>query len=193
MLNRQAGYGVAPLPSFRLQPAGVLADHGRLTKMPTIATLVDSGAIKRIDVELHPREQPQRLLYGTPGFIVWLEERVTKNEKSPLFLEISPLQQLDNLFYEFVSGRPLVFSRQFRFVRAESNAVWEMKTPDLRVFGWFMKRDCFVAVFGDWTNHVKDFALYRGYRLEVRRLRRELGVEDDLCVKGLEPDDVLSS
>ena len=147
----------------------------------------------RIDVPLGPREMPRRLLYGSPGFVSWVEKRLTAEEKSPLSLEVSPSQQIDNLFYEFVSGRRLAFSRQFRFVRAEEHAVWELKTPDLRVFGWFLKKDCFVAVFGDWADRVKDHGLYRGYRLEIRRFRRELGVDESLCVRGLEPDDVLSS
>lgn len=161
--------------------------------MPTIATLQDSGAIARIDVELGPREQPRRLLYGVPGFINWLDDLVRGDDRSPLGLEVSPSQQLDSLFHAFVSGEPLVFSRQFRFIKAEAEAVWELKTADLRIFGWFLKRDCFLAVYGDWTDRVKDHGLYRGYRLEIRRLRRELGAEEMLCVKGLEPDDVLSS
>ena len=161
--------------------------------MLTIAALEDRGAIRRIDVELSPRAQPCRLLYGVPGFIAWLQERTRTNERSPMGLELSPSQQLDNLFHDFVSGEPLAFSRQFRFIRAEEDAIWELKTPDLRVFGWFLKRDCFLAVFGDWADRVKDHGLYRGYRLEIRRLRRELGANEMLCVKGLDPDDVLSS
>ena len=163
-----------------------------MTQKPTIATLIEAGAIIRIEVELAPREQPTRLLFGTPGFIRWLEERVNSDDKSPLLADSTPAEQLDNLFYTFISGRPLIYSRQFRSVRAEKNAVWELKTPDLRIFGWFMMRDCFVAAFGDWTNHVKDHDLYRGYRIEVRRLRRELQVEGTLCVEGGEPGDVLS-
>jgi hypothetical protein len=70
--------------------------------------------------------------------------------------------------------------RQFRSIRAEMNAVGELKTPDVRIFGWFLKRDCFVAVFGNWTDVVKDHDLYRGYRIAIRRPRRELGIERSL-------------
>ncbi|KAJ0344447.1 hypothetical protein COL154_014009 [Colletotrichum chrysophilum] len=163
-----------------------------MTRMNTFDTLVANGAIVKIEVELEGRDLPKRLLYGTPGFVQWLEERIQGSEASPLGADLSPLEQLDYLFYAFVTGRPLIFSRQFRAIRAERNAVWELKTVDFRIFGWFMMKDCFVAVFGDWADHVKDHDLYRGYRLEVRRLRRELGIENSLCVEGLDPGDVIS-
>jgi hypothetical protein len=161
--------------------------------MITLDYLLGSGAIVQIEVELGPNELPQRLLYGTPGFVQWVEERLERTEPSPLGSETTPVEQLDYLFYSFISGRPLAHSRQFRAIKPEPNAVWELKTLDFRIFGWFARKDCFVAVFGDWTDHVKDHDLYRGYRLEVRRLRRDLGVGNALCVEGVDPGDVLSS
>jgi hypothetical protein len=160
--------------------------------MATITDLLDSGAIIKIDVELAPRDQPLRLLYGTPQFVEWLR-RILAGAEPPLRLgHIPPAEQIDDLFHSFLSGEQLIFTRQFRVVRAEDNAVWELKTPDIRIFGWFMAKDCFVAVFGNWTDTIKDHDLYRGYRIAIRRLRRELGIDATLCVKGVEPDDVLS-
>ena len=160
--------------------------------MPTIADLVNSGAIVRIEVDLAPRDQPLRLLYGTPSFVAWLQE-VLDGAEPPLRLgDASIAEQIDDLFYSFLSGEPLIFTRQFRVVRTEENAVWELKTPDVRIFGWFMAKDCFVAVFGNWADTIKNHDLYRGYRISIRRLRRELGIDTTLCVKGVAPDDVLS-
>ncbi|TXI03177.1 MAG: hypothetical protein E6Q76_14125 [Rhizobium sp.] len=160
--------------------------------MTTFDSLVASEAIVKVEIQLDRRQLPKRLLFATPGFADWLGERVSRNEPSSLGAVLSPIEQLDFLFFTFVSGKPLIHSRQFRAVRIERNAVWELKTVDLRIFGWFAKRDCFVAAFGDWADHVKDYDLYRGYRLEVRRLRRELGVGDALCVEGVHPEDVIS-
>jgi len=160
--------------------------------MPTITDLVDSGAIVKIDVELAPRDQPLRLLYGTPQFIEWLQELLRGDEPSQRLGQTFPAEQIDDLFHSFLSGEPLIFTRQFRVVRAEENAVWELKTADIRIFGWFMAKDCFVCVFGNWADTVKDHDLYRGYRIAIRRLRRELGIDATLCVRGVEPDDVLS-
>jgi hypothetical protein len=160
--------------------------------MPTAADLVNSGAIVKIEVAMAPRDQPLRMLYGTPDFVRWLNG-ILAGARPPVHLsEATPAEQIDDLFYAFLSGRPLVFTRQFRVVRAEENAVWELKTPDIRIFGWFMAKDCFVAVFGNWADTIKDHDLYRGYRIAIRRLRRELGIDETLCVKGSAPDDVLS-
>jgi hypothetical protein len=160
--------------------------------MPTITELLDSGAIIKIDVELAPRDQPLRLLYGTPQFVEWLRQILEGVEPPRQLGQTSPAEQIDDLFHSFLSGEPLIFTRQFRVVRAEENAVWELKTPDMRIFGWFMAKDCFVAVFGNWADTIKDHDLYRGYRIAIRRLRRELGIDATLCVKGVDPDDVLS-
>ncbi|KAA1183978.1 hypothetical protein FP026_06690 [Rhizobium tropici] len=160
--------------------------------MTTFDSLVASEAIVKVEIQLGEGQLPKRLLFATPSFAEWLSERVAKNEPSSLGAVLTPIEQLDFLFYTFVSGKPLIHCRQFRAIRIERNAVWELKTVDLRIFGWFAMRDCFVAVFGDWADHVKDHDLYRGYRLEVRRLRRELGVGDALCVEGVNPEDVIS-
>jgi len=160
--------------------------------MPTIAELLDSGAIIKIEVELAPRDQPLRLLYGTPEFVAWLREILDGATPAQRLGTTTPAEQIDDLFHSFLSGQQLIFTRQFRVVRAEDNAVWELKTPDVRIFGWFMARDCFVAVFGNWADTIKDHDLYRGYRIAIRRLRRELGIDATLCVKGVNPDDVLS-
>jgi hypothetical protein len=160
--------------------------------MTTIADLVANGAITKIEVELSPRDPPLRLLYGTPPFVEWLQQVLDGAQPSRLLGATTPAEQIDDLFHSFLSGQPLIFTRQFRVVRAEENAVWELKTPDVRIFGWFMAKDCFVAVFGNWADTIKEHDLYRGYRIAIRRLRRELGIDEALCVKGVEPDDVLS-
>jgi hypothetical protein len=160
--------------------------------MSTIEELVEANAISRIEVEMGARDQPMRLLYGTPGFISWLDELVKGAQPKDRLGEATPAEQVDDLFHAYLSGAPLVHMRQFRSIRTEKNAVWELKTPDVRMFGWFLKKDCFVCVFGNWADQVKDHDLYRGYRIAIRRLRRELGVDDTLCVQGVMLGDVLS-
>jgi hypothetical protein len=160
--------------------------------MTTIEQLVEANAISRIQVEMHPRDQELRLLYGTPDFIDWLGRLANGAEPERRLGEATAAEQIDDLFNTFLSGQPLVYMKQFRSIRAEKNAVWELKTPDVRIFGWFLRRDCFVAVFGNWADVIKDHDLYRGYRISIRRLRRELGVDDNLCVQGVMPGDVLS-
>lgn len=160
--------------------------------MSTIEDLVNGGAISRIEVEMTNRDQPLRLLYGTPDFLRWLTSLTNGAEPETRIGQATAAEQIDQLFYLYLSGKPLIHVRQFRYIRAEKNAVWELKTPDTRIFGWFMKKDCFVCVFGNWADDIKKYDLYRGYRIAIRRLRRQLGAEDNLCVQGVNPFDVLS-
>ena len=160
--------------------------------MTTIEELVEANVISRIQVEMHPRDQGLRLLYGTPDFIAWLGELAKGSGPERRLGEATAAEQVDDLFNTFLSGRPLVYMKQFRSIRAEKNAVWELKTPDVRIFGWFLKKDCFAGVFGNWADVIKDHDLYRGYRIAIRRLRRDLAVDETLCVQGVTPGDVLS-
>ena len=160
--------------------------------MATIATLRDEGQIVSIEVELDGRDQPQRMLFGTPGFLEWLSERLESTEPSPLGLELTPAEQLDALFAGFISGARLNHTRQFRNLRPVDAAVWELKTPDLRIFCWFLQKDCFLAVSGDWADRVKDYNLYHGYLGHVARIRTAMGLDDTLCITGTAPDEVIS-
>lgn len=160
--------------------------------MTTLSQLAADGKIVRIEVPLEDADVPARLHYGTPGFVKWLRGHQSDKEKSPSGADQTPAEQLDWLLYRFTIGLPLIHIKDYRVLRHEIRPVWELKTVDLRIFGWFAQRDCFISVFGDWADKVKDFDLYRGYRLEVRRIRREWGVDQALCVEGEFPDDVLS-
>jgi hypothetical protein len=160
--------------------------------MSTIDRLVETSALLRIDVAMGTRDQHMRLLYGTRSFTAWLDELLKGAEPKNRLGDATPAEQIDELFHAYLTGMPLVFVRQFRTIRAEKGAVWEFKTPDIRIFGWFMKKDCFVGVFGNWADEVKDHDLYRGYRIQIRRLRRDLGIDDTLCVQGVAPGDVIS-
>ena len=82
--------------------------------MTTIADLVNSGAIVKIDVDRAPREQSLRLLYGTPQFIAWLREVLGGAQAPRLLGYTSITEQIDDLFYSFLSGQQLIFTKQFR-------------------------------------------------------------------------------
>jgi hypothetical protein len=157
----------------------------------TIYELIESGSIVPIDIALGARERAIRLMFGTPPFIQWLSERARAKEESPLGADLAPAEQLDWLIYSFVSGRSLNYGEHLKLIKAERHGVWEMKTPDLRIFGWFLDKNAYVAAFGDWADRIKDFGLYRGYSIGVRRARREMGA-NELFVKGVTPDDVIS-
>jgi hypothetical protein len=73
------------------------------------------------------------------------------------------------------------------------DGVWELKTADVRIFGWFPGRDQYIAVRVDQAWRVKESNLYAGYKGEVVRYRDALPLAGDKFVKGVDPNDVVSN
>jgi hypothetical protein len=158
--------------------------------MATITTLVGRGDLVPIEVQLDTGEMPWRRIYGTPTFIQWLSG--VPNLTSDRHLDQTPGQQLDELLHEYITGGPVEYQRQFKpWVRSQ-NGVWWLKTPDLRIFGWFAQTDTFIAAFGDAKWHVKLHDLVPGFVGQVERVRTLLDLDEPKFLAGKNPEDVLS-
>src|ERR1043166_7054083 len=107
--------------------------------MATLLHLHKSGAIARFEPETDVEE---RFVYALPRFENWVSETLPRLA-SNWDLENSPLEQFDDLMANFCRGDPLVFGDDFKCLYEHADGIWELKTPDLRVFGWFCKRDVF--------------------------------------------------
>ena len=68
----------------------------------------------------------------------------------------------------------------------------ELRTPDLRIFGWFALKDHFVGVVANDATYVKEHDLYQGYIGEVVRFRDGLQLDDPKFIPGEEAKDVVS-
>jgi hypothetical protein len=71
--------------------------------------------------------------------------------------------------------------------------VWELKTADVRLFGWFHQFDCFVGVVIDLKYRVQEYKLYSGYMGEVIRFRDNLDLDEPKFIPGGEPVNVVSN
>lgn len=161
--------------------------------MATLAELSNSGEIVPISVGEDIRMSPRRLIYGSQKIIGWLENELPAM-KTRVSSILAPLEQVDALFEEFQFGKPLGHPRQFRQLRLRSQNpnVWELKTPDIRIFGWFPKKDIFVAICAEDATHIKDHDLYSGLIEEVVRFRGQLKLDEPKTLIG-DIDDVLSN
>ena len=112
--------------------------------MATLFQLKDIGALVKIDPSLEAGELEHRLIYATP--ICWNRiENELGGYASTWSIEETPIQQFDALLEVFCSGETLTFDRRFKPLNHLGAGIWELKTADLRLFGWFAHRDCFVA------------------------------------------------
>lgn len=108
-------------------------------------------------------------------------------------IQILPIEQLDQLLTDFCAGTDLLVETQFKCLYPLGCGVWELKTADVRLFGWFHEKNCFICAAADTAYQVKHHYLYNGYIEDTVRRRTDLMGEHGAYVKGTDPDDVLSN
>ena len=159
--------------------------------MSTLQALETAGKLIRISVRLYRGEQENRLFFALPAFAEWLKQTLPGLE--PLDeTDALPAEQFRILLRDYLIGRRLNVSVDYRRLQPGEKDVFELKTADLRLFGWFYRRDIFIASFGDSVERVKTHALYNGYRDETVRLRAALPLDEPKWLKNAKEDDVIS-
>ena len=161
--------------------------------MATLDELVKSGQLHAQMVPLGRNEFPDRRLYVTPEFRAWLKDTVM--QAKPFYPDsMSPRQQAFDLLKSFIIGRDFHSNKMFKRMSPQSDDVYELRSDDLRFFGWFPKKDCFVAVVGDEFAALKeDKTLYEVHRLECIAFRNKLDLNEPKYIPGAKEHDVISN
>jgi hypothetical protein len=160
--------------------------------MATVLELALAQCLCKLDPALEVGEREWRWVYGFPRF-----KECVQNDlpmwKSDWKIEESPNQQFDSLAEVFCSGETLTFGDQFHILTPAENGIWELKTADLRIFGWFWKKDWFIATNLERASYIKQHDLYRGFLDEAVRLRDGLNLTAPKFVSGEDPNVVVSN
>jgi hypothetical protein len=149
-------------------------------------------ALIKLDPALEAREQEWRTIYILPR----VEPRIRTDLpawQSHWEIEQSPVQQMDSLLEIFCSGETLTFEHRFRPLVHRADGIWELNTPDLRFFGWFPHKDCFIGGAFDTAFNVKNANLYRGYANEVTYHRGLLNLDEPKFIPGDDPKNVVTN
>ena len=56
---------------------------------------------------------------------------------------------MDTLLRKWIAGKPMAYGRAFSSLKPRHQGVWEMKSVDLRIFGWIYRPRVFVATFAE--------------------------------------------
>jgi len=161
--------------------------------MPTLAELHQQGALLKLDPQLGPREQEERLIYASPRFAQWVAEELP-HLGTDRALEVLPEGQLDALFADFTSGKVLTYEHQFKPLHPRSENTWELKTGDLRIFGWFVRMDCFIAVAATTKGFILEHqGIVAGFVGDVVRFRNLLDLDPPKLIEGDDPNAVVSN
>lgn len=162
--------------------------------MTTIANLEARGDLVHIDARLDPGVMPCRSLYAIPSFTEWLESKLPCLETRVIGGVLSPLEQVDALFDEYVSGEDMDDDRRFKkLFHNPEYYIWEFKTTDVRIFGWVPKRDMFICTYGDLRDEIDLHKSFTQYILKSVYERSSLDLDEPKYVHSGKYNDVLSS
>lgn len=167
--------------------------------MATLIELAEAGHLERLVGLLESHEQEVRCIYVFPHVVAQIE--ALDGQASPTGAELKPLEQFYGFAAEFVSGAEMETPSQFHDLRHREDGIWELKTTDLRFFGWFYCRDVFIVTDVKDATFVKHGppgikiagSLYPGFGSEVVRRRNELDLDPPKFVEGKHPEDVVSN
>lgn len=158
--------------------------------MATLIELDGVGAIHWLDPVVEDWEDEWRSIFVSPRLRAWIETILPTLESS--WVEETPAEQLDALISQFALGEPLTYSWHFKPLVHLADGIWELKTGDLRIFGWFPVKDTFIAVDADMKERIRDLAMYRPYCEQAARFREALPLNEPKFVPGDDPNAVVS-
>ena len=160
--------------------------------MSTPLELAFRRELSRFNPNLDDGEAVERSLYGLPALRRWIEDTLPSLE-STWNVEDTPAEQLDALLADYCSGEPMAIDLQFKNLIPVGDGIWELKTADLRMFGWFHRKDCFIGSSCDSADRIKEYKLYNGYIAEAVRRRDALDLDVPKFVPGDNAHDVISN
>ena len=162
--------------------------------MATLSTLLTSKVLFEVKVPLKRSEFPSRHIFGFPEFITWLRDDLPKLEPGRLKVADPPRDQLDDLLHVWITGRTIKYRKMFQDLMPMEDEVWELKTIDLRVFGWMYQPRNFIAVFGDYADLYKPPNRKKSYhdaKAKVLAARNNLDLDQPKYAQGVTFDELV--
>ncbi|KWV57694.1 hypothetical protein AS026_30790 [Rhizobium altiplani] len=159
--------------------------------MATIEKLVEDEVLIKIDV-LDDATLEKRKIYIFPEVRQWFQD-VLPTLKAFHEEDIAPINQVWSLFETFLTGHELEEGEEYRLMRPIENDVYELKSPDTRFYGWFVRAGIFVVVRADSMERVHTYDLASGYRGEVERAREGIDLDPPKYVVGAKKKHVFST
>jgi hypothetical protein len=159
--------------------------------MATLHNLVQRGDLVKVTVPLGPNDGlPIREIYATPEVRNWINQTLPRlpTERGGT---LSPLEEFNELLFHFISSKgKLRYDKngkvRFRDMVPARDEAWELITFQLRIFGWFYRKDQFVAVHADTAVNVKRGTDgYRNAKGKVLVTRGNLDLDEPRFVGGV--------
>ncbi|MHA3791595.1 hypothetical protein [Sphingomonas sp. YL-JM2C] len=160
--------------------------------MATINELETANQLHKFDAELSWRDMEDRHIYVLPHVVGAMVNDLPS--WAPLWLsEIKPHEQVYALLYDYCRGAPLKHQTQFHCLRNINQGVWELKTVDVRMFGFFYRKDIFICTDIDQKGNIAAQRSYSRYVAQAVAHRNALNLNPPSHVPGDDPNDVVSN
>ena len=113
------------------------------------------------------RECQPRELYYSPDFRKWARDVLPTIQRTAAYAtHESPREEVAVILGRFAVGARLIVEPNedtpgdIKRLHPPENSIWELKTGDMRIFGWFHAHDCFVANTGGDATTIKANRVY---------------------------------
>ena len=95
---------------------------------------------------------------------------------------------------EYSSGEEMLTDRRFKKLRYTPDLhVWELKTDEVRIFGWVPEKDAFICCYGDSKDKIELEESYGRYIALTSNIRNCMNLDDPKCVEHGEYQHVIST
>lgn len=159
--------------------------------MATLPILALKGVLVKVTIPLGPSDGlPLRQLYATLEVRDWIT-KILPGLPTEDGATRSPLEEFDDLLFQYISSKGKIRYNKgarvrFRDLMPAEDETWELITYQLRICGWFYRKDQFVAVHPDTAVNIKrDKAGYRKAKRRVMEIRDRLDLDEPKFVGGV--------
>lgn len=111
------------------------------------------GLLIRYEADLRADEFSERKICMAPEFCDWLDGTLRKKPKDRG--QLLPYEQVSEVFRRFIVGKRMHLNSDLNKLVPHPKGVWEVKTKDVRVFGYFYQKREYVAVSGGMKADIK--------------------------------------
>lgn len=152
--------------------------------MATPAQLKDDGILIGVGGNLAPHECAMRIMYTFPEVTDWLTKQLPHiTSDGYIDGDVTPYQQAVQQINTYIRGDDYENWMLPHLLRPEEHGVWELRTADLRFFGWFHTKCVFilsrVATKSDCNKNG-----YGPYRNECVQKRDKVDLDEPKFIEG---------
>lgn len=161
--------------------------------MATLEALLDVGRIDVVEGIGAPGAVNKRQLYIViPEASDDIARMIGKYTATWSTQGLSIADQVNMIFHDFLSGKSLHHPKGFHVLDEVEDGIWELKSDDVRLFGWFIAKDAFVIATSAYATMAKD-GKYASFISAAKFRRRDVALNNGKYVEGGAPGNVISS